>query len=50
VAVLDGGRIVEEGTTEQVFTQPATPLTRALLEAVPGLRFHPEAPQEPSDG
>ena len=50
VAVLDGGRIVEEGTTEQVFTQPATPLTRALLEAVPGLRFHPETPQEPSDG
>jgi peptide/nickel transport system ATP-binding protein len=38
LAVLDGGRIVESGPTEQVFAQPEHPLTRALLEAVPGLR------------
>jgi peptide/nickel transport system ATP-binding protein len=37
LAVLDGGRIVETGPTEAVFAEPQHPLTRALLEAVPGL-------------
>ncbi|MCW2747549.1 MAG: Xenobiotic-transporting ATPase Polyamine-transporting ATPase [Nocardioidaceae bacterium] len=38
LAVLDGGRIVEIGPTEEVFARPQHALTRALLEAVPGLR------------
>lgn len=45
LAVLDGGRIVEQGPTEQVFATPQHPLTRALLEAVPGLAARPEEPR-----
>jgi ABC-type glutathione transport system ATPase component len=35
VAVLENGKVVELGTTEQVFSSPAHPYTRALLAAVP---------------
>ena len=34
VAVMYLGRIVEEGTTEQIFTRPRHPYTRGLLRAV----------------
>ncbi|SLN53472.1 dipeptide ABC transporter ATP-binding protein [Roseisalinus antarcticus] len=37
VVVIDAGRIVEEGPTEHVFTNPASPKTRALLDAAPRL-------------
>lgn len=40
VAVMYLGRIVEIGTTEQVFTSPQHPYTRALLESV--LPRHPK--------
>lgn len=36
VAVLYLGRIAEIGETDQVFTRPAHPYTRALLDSVPG--------------
>jgi len=36
VVVLQGGRIVEQGTPEQVFQRPAHACTRRLLAAVPG--------------
>ena len=31
IAVIDQGRIVEEGPTQQVFEHPASPVTRDLL-------------------
>ena len=35
VAVMKDGKIVEQGATTAVFTQPATPYTRQLLDAIP---------------
>lgn len=35
VAVMYAGRIVEQGTAEQIFGQPAHPYTRGLLECIP---------------
>ncbi|MGN6272365.1 MAG: ATP-binding cassette domain-containing protein [Protaetiibacter sp.] len=37
IAVMYGGRIVEEGTTDQVFRAPTDPYTKTLLSAVPSL-------------
>jgi peptide/nickel transport system ATP-binding protein len=35
IVVLEGGLVVESGTTEQVLDDPQHPYTRALLGAVP---------------
>jgi oligopeptide/dipeptide ABC transporter ATP-binding protein len=37
VLVLYGGRIVEEGDVDEVFSRPRHPYTRALLDAIPPL-------------
>jgi oligopeptide/dipeptide ABC transporter ATP-binding protein len=37
VLVLYGGRIVEEGAVDDVFSAPRHPYTRALLDAIPPL-------------
>jgi oligopeptide/dipeptide ABC transporter ATP-binding protein len=37
VAVMYAGRIVEAGPVRQIFTSPAHPYTRALLESIPRL-------------
>jgi ABC-type dipeptide/oligopeptide/nickel transport system ATPase subunit len=41
VAVMNQGRIVEQGPTVEIFESPADPYTRTLLSAVPRLRFRP---------
>jgi peptide/nickel transport system ATP-binding protein len=38
IIVMNRGRIAEMGSTEQVFSQPQSPVTRHLLEAIPGSR------------
>jgi peptide/nickel transport system ATP-binding protein len=40
VAVMSGGRVVEQGTRDQIFDTPKEEYTRALLAAVP--RINPE--------
>ena len=32
IAVIDAGRIVEEGTTAEVFSNPKSPVTRELIQ------------------
>lgn len=38
VGVMQAGKLVEQGTTHQVFTQPVNEYTKHLLAAVPGQR------------
>jgi oligopeptide transport system ATP-binding protein len=37
IAIMYVGRLVEHGTSEQVFSQPAHPYTQALMAAVPDI-------------
>ncbi|MFM6358597.1 MAG: oligopeptide/dipeptide ABC transporter ATP-binding protein, partial [Planktothrix sp.] len=37
IAVMNGGKIVELGATEELFTNPQHPYTKTLLSAVPSL-------------
>jgi peptide/nickel transport system ATP-binding protein len=37
IMVMNRGKIVEYGPSEQVYNQPQSPYTKKLLEAVPGL-------------
>ncbi|AGB74215.1 MULTISPECIES: dipeptide ABC transporter ATP-binding protein [Rhizobium] len=39
VSVLNGGRLVETGGVEDVFSNPKSPYTRELIDAVPGKKF-----------
>ncbi len=47
IAVIDGGRIVEEGATDAVFSNPQSPVTRELL-GDDGLSGDPDAWRESS--
>lgn len=40
VAILEQGEIVESGPTSRILQNPVHPYTRALMRAVPGLRFN----------
>lgn len=40
VLVLNKGRVVEAGRTEEIFAKPRDPYTVALLDAIPGPRLH----------
>jgi ABC-type dipeptide/oligopeptide/nickel transport system ATPase component len=37
VVVMEGGRIVEQGPTQQVYSCPAAPYTQRLLTTIPTL-------------
>jgi len=54
VAIMYAGRIVEHGTVQRVFSEPAHPYTRALLDSLPELggerlRRLPQIAGEPPD-
>jgi peptide/nickel transport system ATP-binding protein len=40
IMVMNQGKIVESGTAEQVYNNPAHPYTRRLLEAIPGRKIN----------
>lgn len=42
--VMFGGRVVEEGPTAQLFSEPAHPYTRLLVESLPGRDAAPPRP------
>ena len=50
IAVMYAGSLVEMGTTEQVFHQPAHPYTRGLLRSVPTLRSDRNQPLRTIEG
>ncbi len=41
IYIMKSGRIVEHGTTEEIFQRPAHPYTRQLMAAIPRDREHP---------
>lgn len=50
VAIMRGGRILEQGPTEQVLTNPRHEYTRMLLRAVPAGRPRGARLSDPTDG
>ena len=41
VVVMNGGRIVEEGSVDKVFNEPEDEYTKKLLKAIPVIKFSP---------
>ncbi len=50
VLVMYGGKILEEGTREEIFNSPKHPYTLALMESIPNLESDEKAKLEPIEG
>lgn len=44
IYVMYGGKIVEEGTKEEIFENPIHPYTKGLIDAVPSIDSNPKTP------
>lgn len=44
IYIMYGGKIVEEGTKEEIFTNPIHPYTKGLIDAVPYISSVPKTP------
>ena len=50
VLIMYGGKLMEKGKTEEIFTSPRHPYTRALLAAIPSMNMEKGERLKPIEG